>query len=189
MYKLDRALFEKVSPRIHVDIQEPLQAKLEALFSNEKPSHANDLLYNRILFLRQVPLFKNVPGDILAEISDLVKIKELPQNQPVNLDAEETKNSLFIVVEGGLFGHNNLGDEINLNPMAGFGNFLMLDNNHTYTDLVTTSDTVLYEIDQHELFSMMSTFPELVRGFIHNINVEFHYKSLEIEEPLFELDF
>ncbi len=189
LHKLDRALFEKVSPRIHVDIQEPLQAKLEALFSNEKPSHANDLLYNRILFLRQVPLFKNVPGDILAEISDLVKIKELPQDRPVNLGAEETKNCLFIVVEGALFGHNNLGAEINLNPTAGFGNFLMLDNDHTYTDLVTTSDTVLYEIDQHELFSMMSTFPELVRGFIHNINVEFHYKSLEIEEPLFELDF
>jgi len=189
LYKLDRALFEKVSPRIHVDIQEPLQAKLEILFSSKKPSHADDLLYNRILFLRQVPLFRNVPGDILAEISDIISIVELPQNQEVTLDTEETKNCLFIVVEGALLGHNNLGAEINLEKTASFGNLLMLDNDHTYTDLTTTSHTVLYEIDQNELFAMMSTFPELVRGFIHNINVEFHYKSLEIEEPLFELDF
>ncbi|OJJ20444.1 hypothetical protein BKI52_18470 [marine bacterium AO1-C] len=189
LYKLDRTLFEQVSPRIHVDIQEPLQAKLEKLFSTAKPSHADDLLYNRILFLRQVPLFKNVPGDILAEISDIVNILELPQGQQMTLDTEETRNCLFIVAEGGLFGHNNLGAEVSLEKTAGFGNLLMLDNDHTYTDLTTSSDTVLYEIDQNELFAMMSTFPELVRGFIHNINVEFHYKSLEIEEPLFELDF
>ena len=189
LYKLDRALYKQVSPRIHVDIQEPLQAKLDILFSSEKPSHADDLLYNRIMFLRQVPLFKNVPGDILAEISDIIKIVELPQGQEMALDTDETKNCLFIVVEGGLFGHNNLGAEINLEKTASFGNLLMLDNDHTYTGLTTTSHTVLYEIDQNELFAMMSTFPELVRGFIHNINVEFHYKSLEIEEPLFELDF
>lgn len=189
LYKLDRTLFKKVSPRIHVDIQEPLQAKLDILFSGNTPSRSQELLYHRILFLRRVGLFRNVPGDILAEISDIINVVELRQGQQITLDAEETKNCIFILVEGGLMAHNNLGAEVNLEETTSFGNMLMLDNDHTYTDLTATEDVVLYEIDQSELFAMMSTFPELVRGFIHNINVEFHYKSLDIEEPLFELDF
>lgn len=189
LYKLDKRLFEKVSRRIHQDIREPLENKLMEIFGTTKSTQPHALLYERVLFLKEVKLFTNVPGDILAEISDIISIVELSETQHIKLDTEEAKDALFIVVEGAVSANNNLGTDVVLSKTSSFGNLLMLDNDHTYSQVIATENTFLYEIDQHSLFAMMSTYPELVRGFIHNISVEFHYKSLSIEEPLFEIDF
>lgn len=189
LYKLDKPLFDKVSLRLHADIKLHLEEKLAAVFGNNQGTNIQSLLYERVLFLREVALFNNVPGDILAEISDIIHPMKLSEGQSIQLDNKETKTCLFILVKGKLTTLSNSGVEMNLSEATAFGTLLMLDDTTAFKKVKALEDSTLYEINQHELFAMMSTHPELVRGFIHNINVAFHYKSLDIEEPLFEIDF
>lgn len=188
LYKLDKPLFDKVSPRLHVDIKEHLEDKLGKIVSQIDANHSEELLYNRVLFLKKVALFKGVSGDILAEISDIVTPQTLKKGATLDLKREDAQKQLFILAKGRLTTQNAIGEEVNLAETTAFGSLLMLDETKAFTQVLATEDVMIYEIDQHELFARMSTYPELVRGFIHNINVEFHYKSLDIEEPLFEID-
>lgn len=188
LYKLDKNLFDQVSPRLHADIKEHLEAKLDKIVLQTEANHHEELLYNRILFLKKVTLFKGVPGDILAEISDIIIPQTLKKGEVLDLGQEDTQTQLFILAKGNLTAHNAKGEEMSLPETTAFGSLLMLDEANTFTEVLATEEVLIYEIDQHEFFARMSTYPELVRGFIHNINVAFHYKSLAIEESLFEID-
>ncbi|WP_157558821.1 cyclic nucleotide-binding domain-containing protein [Microscilla marina] len=188
LYQLDKPLFDRVSPRLHVDIKEQLEEKLGKIVLQENTDIAEELLYNRVLFLKKVALFNGVPGDILAEISDIIQPQSLPKGEKLILNNEEAQKCLFILAKGNLHTHNAEGKEVNLNEAATFGSLLMMDASKTYDEAIASEDSLLYAIDQHEFFARMSTYPELVRGFIHNVNVAFDYKSLDIEEPLFEID-
>jgi HEAT repeat protein len=188
LYQLDKPLFDKVSPRLHADVKEHLEEKLGKIVAPSNAHPHEELLYNRILFLKKVALFKGVPGDILAEISDIISPQTLKKGETLDLQDEEVQKRLFIVAKGNLITQNATGEEVSLAETTTFGSLLMLDETKTFTQVSATEETLIYEIDQHEFFARMSTYPELVRGFIHNINVEFHYKSLDIEDPLFEID-
>ena len=188
LYQLDKPLFDKVSPRLHAHVKEQLEEKLDNIVASSNAHPHEELLYNRILFLKKVALFKGVPGDILAEISDIIIPQTLKKGETLDLKKEEAQKRLFIVAKGHLTTQNATGEEVSLAETTTFGSLLMLDETKTFTQVSAGEETLIYEIDQHEFFARMSTYPELVRGFIHNINVEFDYKSLDIEDSLFEID-
>lgn len=109
----------------------------------------------KILFLREVALFENVPSGELARIAEITEEIVVPKGTKVFSEGE-FGDALFLVVDGSI--RITLGDRIlaQLGTRNYFGEMSLLDGEPRSATAIADQDSLLLQIRQRDFYHILS---------------------------------
>ncbi len=120
----------------------------------------------KVIILKSVNIFSDIPDDALAQLSYRVKEIEAKAGDAI-IKAGELGTSMYIVVNGKLRVHNEEEEIATLNEREVFGELAALDPEPRAASITALEDTLLFEIDGDPLYELMSEHMEISHAIIH----------------------
>lgn len=142
----------------------------ESEYARRYPSlHAEDLpmipRFERIRFLRRVPLFQSLPGEDLVSVAAVLEELELEDGEIVFRRGDRGED-LFVVVLGTV----EIGDAEHVLARLGetefFGDLAVLDHEGRSADATARGPTKLLRLRGADLRELMATRPEITQGVV-----------------------
>ena len=123
------------------------------------------LTIEKVLILRSVSIFSDIPDESLAGIASIVKEVELNEAETI-FKKGDIGTSMFIIVEGAVKVHD--GDKVIsiLKDRDVFGELAALDPEPRNASITAVRDTRLFELEQDALYELMTEYSEVARGII-----------------------
>lgn len=144
----------------------------------------NDQLTERISFLKNVSIFREVAVQSLAAIALVLKDEELPAN--TNLFKKgDNGTSMFIIQDGRVKIHD---DSYVFKEMVSgevFGEYALLDTESRSASVTTLVPTRLLKLEQNDFYWLMNSNAEVMRGIMRVFTLRLRHQN-ELEEALVE---
>lgn len=136
----------------------------------------------KLLLLKTVSLFKEIPDDLLLHmITTLVEEKRIPENTEI-LKKGALNSLMYILASGTIEIHDKNGRTIEkLGPRNFFGELSALTGQPTISYVSTLTDCLLLTINGDALYDLMSIEPELSKDIIQALCERTQNMSLQIE--------
>jgi CRP-like cAMP-binding protein len=135
----------------------------------------------KVILLKDVDLFSEMPDELLAEVASLLTEVELAAGQMVFAKGDNG-DSLYVIVDGevrvfdGAHTINHLGEgEV-------FGEMALLDTEPRMASVVAVSDTLMLRLEQEPFFDLMETRSEVARGVIRVLSARLRGRVAEVTE-------
>jgi CRP/FNR family transcriptional regulator, cyclic AMP receptor protein len=119
----------------------------------------------KVLILKTVDLFNGIPGNVLAEIAQLLEEVEVPTGQSI-VRQGEYGDSMYIVISGKMRVHDGDNFLNYLGPRTAFGEMALLDSEPRVATVTADEDTRLFRLNQTPFYELMADYPQLTRGII-----------------------
>ncbi|MCB0210327.1 MAG: cyclic nucleotide-binding domain-containing protein [Anaerolineae bacterium] len=119
----------------------------------------------KVIFLKNVNLFKETPDEILTQLATLLEEVEVPAETAI-FEKGAPGDCMYIIISGQVEVHD--GDHI-LNVLTAgdvFGEIALLDAQARLASVVAETDTHLLRLDQEPFYELMEDHIEVVRGVI-----------------------
>jgi CRP-like cAMP-binding protein len=119
----------------------------------------------KVLFLKGVDLFSQIPGEDLAQVAQIAKELYFEQGTQI-IKQGDVGNCLYLIIEGKV---KVLADEqeiARLGEKESVGEMSILDAEPRSASVFADSDVVLLEIKQEDFYEMISERPEIAQGII-----------------------
>lgn len=129
---------KRISPKLRNDLDYLL------MLATEKKTH---ILYEKIIFLKSIPLFSNIGDQVLSEIAELMEEKKVDPGEILFTRSDTVNPTLYFIISGSVLLTSDG------KPQKEFG-----------------SNTLLTEYLLHESFSESSGFIASVRTAVYFIN-------------------
>lgn len=126
------------------------------------------LLIERVLLLKSVSIFSETPETILAEIAYLMQEEMVAGNKPIVVEGE-AGNCMYIIFSGGVKVEKGGQLLASLKDREFFGELSLLDTETRSASVTSTSDCLLFRIDQEPFYDLIECRPEVVKGVIQNL--------------------
>lgn len=183
IYKLDKEQYHLHTKRLKSGIKKDLdKAILPPVFRGEDEDyHQKLLLIERIIFLKEAPALKSIPGELIAELAE--SLEEIRINSGAYLIEEGTNagTPVYFILDGVVDIYQN--DRVVMlkerGAMVGHEIFASTDT-FDFTAIARTQITALV-LTKEILFDLMSKHIELVDFFIRLVN-QLDAEEME-EEP------
>ena len=119
----------------------------------------------KVLILKTVKIFTEVPDEILAEVASLLDEVELSPGETV-FEKGDVANCLYIIVGGTVRVHDGGYTIRHLGARDLFGELALLDAEPRSASITATDDTRLFRLDQDAFYELMADRIEVARGII-----------------------
>jgi CRP-like cAMP-binding protein len=150
---------------------------------SREEQHRIFTILERVLFLREVDIFKNVDTERLAVIAEIAKEIEVVSGETVAREGE-IGESLYIIKKGSLrIAKEKDGKQYTLKkilPGACFGVFGILGERRRSTGAVATEDTTLLEIKKNEFKKVLLSNPEIAYNILEILSQQINELDNEI---------
>lgn len=123
-------------------------------------------LLEKLLVLKSVPIFAELPDDLLAELAALLREEEYEAGAPV-LRKGELGTSMYIVAQGRLNAHDGARTLNELPERSVFGEMAMLDPEPRSASVTALDDSLLLRLDTGPFYELMADRGEVALGIIH----------------------
>ena len=123
------------------------------------------LTIEKVLILKTVGIFAEVPDEILAEVASLLVPVDIPAGKIVIREGD-IGGTLYIVVDGRVRVRQDNRTIIELGEREVFGELAALDPAPRSATVVTLEDSRLLELRNEHLEQLMAVNPGIVRGII-----------------------
>ena len=133
----------------------------------------------RVLFLKGVSLFKEVPGDDLAGIAQESSVAEFKDGNDVFRHGD-TGDALFLIVSGKVRIHIGSSDIARLGEGECFGEMAILDNAPRSATVTALGDLVTLKITQEDFFEILADRPEIARSVFSVLTARLRTADAEI---------
>jgi hypothetical protein len=121
-----------------------------------------------VMFIKQLPVFKNVHGSILSDLVDKITPIDLRLGEQVKFNAAE-HNAIFIIAHGQVMLKNNDQLLVTLTKGEVYGD-LFQDGPPVSANIIQANErTVIFKIELMDFYFVMANHHELVQGLIKNI--------------------
>lgn len=122
-------------------------------------------VFEKMLFLKSMPLFKYVKDDVLLDVAavlDEISVKE----GEVIINKGDLGTKMFMIVEGKVKVHD--GDHVlkTLSDHDVFGELASLSPEKRIASITATEETFLLKISSSALYELMEMQPGLAKGII-----------------------
>lgn len=169
IYNKDKAVYKIISERLPLRDKKFLDSSIE---NNQLLDGLEDGFFlgiEMVLFLKQLPEFKNISGVLLADLFDKITPLDLNEGQRITFDGKLQSSPIIITALG----------EVKLNGTNGF--FKTLKAGGVYGDIFQNGDVepiggieatqrcIVFKIDLADFYFVMANHHELVEGLIKNI--------------------
>lgn len=122
----------------------------------------------KVLFLKEVSLFKNISSERLAKIATIAKEVEFSKGDKIINEGDEG-DSLFIIVEG----YVNIlkGKEVitRLGPRDFFGEMAILDSEPRSASVIADSEIVCLKISREDFTEILIDEHEIMLAIIRSL--------------------
>ncbi|ABA23298.1 cyclic nucleotide-binding domain-containing protein [Anabaena sp. FACHB-709] len=136
---------------------------------------------DRLLFVRRVPIFKELRDDFIVRLTSVMHELQFPANHTIFRQGEEGR-SLYIIVSGRVKVH--IGDKQLAEVDQGkyFGEMAVFDTQPRSASVTTIEPCEFLELTQEQLYDAIEETPEiavniirelsrLIRGLNENVNM------------------
>ncbi len=145
------------------------QEYLNRNFFNKKiPDQNNLIMYSvleKTILLKSVPLFQNIPGNILSKIAQISTEIQLSQNDFIFKEGG-AGDSLYIIISGNVNIIKNSQLITLLSNGDCLGEMALLDREPRSADAVAKDETILLKIDQEGFYELMAGNSEIMREIV-----------------------
>jgi ATP:ADP antiporter, AAA family len=122
-----------------------------------------------VMFLKQLPVFKDIHGSLLSDLSDKIVPLELQLGEKLKFSTNDVTSPIFIVAHGEVKLKNNDSILQVLKRGSVYGD-LFQDGPAPEANLLEASErTVLFRINLVDFYFVMANHHDLVQGLIKNI--------------------
>ena len=119
----------------------------------------------KVLFLKSVELFSQIPGEELAQIAGIAQEVHLERGELI-IQEGEMGDSMFLIIEGEVMVHR-LGKELTrLGERESFGEMALLDNEPRSATVSAVSDVTCLKVEREDFYELMSEKVEIGHGII-----------------------
>jgi len=145
-----------------------VDADARALFPEQYAAESALLpVYERMRFLRSVPLFGDLPGEDLRTIAEIVEMVELPAGDFV-FRKGDPGDDLFVIVEGRVAIRDGKLEIADLGPREFFGELAVIDHEPRNADAIVlpSGDAQLLRLRGADLGELMARRPQIQEQFL-----------------------
>jgi hypothetical protein len=122
-------------------------------------------LFERMKFLRSVPLFGELPGEDLRTIAEIVETIELPAGEVV-FRKGDTGDDLFVILRGKVAIREGKLDVATFGPREFFGELSVIDHEPRSADAIVLEDAQLLRLGSADLGELMARRPQIQEQFL-----------------------
>lgn len=122
--------------------------------------------FEKMLFLKSMPLFKYVKEEILVSIASILE-EELVKPRDLIIQKGALGTIMFMIVEGKVKVHDEDRILKELGPHEVFGELAALSPEKRIASVTALEETFLLKIDSTSLYDLMEMNIELAKGIIH----------------------
>ena len=119
----------------------------------------------RLLFIRAVPIFKELRDDFLVRLASVMNELSFPTNHTIFTEGKEGR-SLYIVVSGRVRVHLENRDLANLEQGACFGEMSLFDSEPRSASVTTLESCECLMLTQIQLYDAIDETPEIAINII-----------------------
>ncbi len=166
IYNKDRATYDTISERLPNKDKRFLDT---AIRNNQLLDGLDDgffLHIEMILFLKELPVFKGIAGNILSALADKIMPLDIGTRDRVNFPDE---NPILIVAHGTVTMKNENQEVGTLTKGDVVGDLFQEGPPIKITGLVASERAVVFKITLHDFYFVMANHHELAQGLIKNI--------------------
>jgi AAA family ATP:ADP antiporter len=122
-----------------------------------------------VMFLKTIPVFKNIHGTLLSDLSDKIVPVELPLGEKLKFTTDDVNSPIFIIAHGDVKLKNNDSVLMNLRKGSVYGD-LFQDGPAPLANVLEAAErSVLFRINLVDFYFVMANHHDLVQGLIKNI--------------------
>ena len=125
-------------------------------------------LIEKVLLLKNIPIFAQTPEHILAEVAHLLKEEYLPANSLI-FKQGDVGNCMYIIFKGEVKIHIDKTHLATLKANDLFGEFALLDTENRSASATTLSDCLMFKLDHEPFYELMENRIEVAIGIIRNL--------------------
>jgi len=123
------------------------------------------LLVEKVLILKSLSIFHDTPESILAELAPLMHEIEYEENTLI-FEEGSIGDCMYIIHKGDVKIHKGNITLATLKDKEVFGELSLLDAETRSASATTSSNSILFRIDQDPFYELIEFRPEVARGFI-----------------------
>ena len=119
----------------------------------------------KVLFLKSIDLFSQIPGEDLAQVA-LISTEENRDQGEDSFAEGESGDALYLVLDGKVRVHKSDRVIAELGERECFGEMAILDAAPRSASVTTLTDTNLLKISRDDFQEIMAEKPEIANGII-----------------------
>lgn len=169
IYNKDKNFYKVISERLPVRDKKFLDSSIE---NNQMIDGLDDGFFlgiEMVLFLKQLPEFKNINGVLLADLFDKISPLDLNEGQKITFDAKEQGMPIIIVALGEVKLKNENTVIRTLKAGSVYGDIFQNGQAVAGTGIEATERSIVFKINLADFYFVMANHHELVEGLIKNI--------------------
>ncbi len=141
----------------------------------------------RLVVLAGVEPFTGLPGDVLAEVAELVEVVHVDAGSQLFAEGEPG-TSMFVVVTGQFRVH--LGEQVidRPGPREVLGELALLDGEPRSASVTAETDAVLYRLDAEPFFELLSERPDMLRAILRTVIGRLRARTADVAALRDQLD-
>lgn len=169
VYNKDKAAYEKISERLS---QQDKRFLDNSLANNQLLEGLDDgffLWVEMVMFIKDLPIFNGISGNLLSDIADKIKPHILKPGEKISFDAQEENAPIFIIAHGTA---NLYNEEILVNALHAGAIVGDIKNETTYKNgnqIIATERCVIFQVDILDFYFVLASHHELTQGLIKNV--------------------
>jgi CRP/FNR family cyclic AMP-dependent transcriptional regulator len=138
----------------------------------------------KLLILKSVTLFKQVPDDLLLSmVTSIVNEKLIPADELI-LKKNEVNSTMYIIVAGKVKVHNEIITITELGEREIFGELSALTHKPTVSSVSSLTECLLLTIHSNDLYELMNFEVGLAKGIVQALCQRTQSVTLQIQELL-----
>lgn len=169
IYNKDKNFYKVISERLPVRDKKFLDSSIE---NNQLLDGLDDGFFlgiEMVLFLKQLPEFKNINGVLLADLFDKISPIDLNEGQKLTFDAKEQGMPIIIVALGEIILKDDATVIKSLKAGSVYGDIFQNGLAVPAKSIEATQRSIVFKINLADFYFVMANHHELVEGLIKNI--------------------
>ncbi len=135
----------------------------------------------KVLFLKEVSLFKNITSERLAKIATIAKEVEFPRGERIINEGDEG-DSLFIIVEGGVSILKGKDIIARLSSKDFFGEMAILDSEPRSASVIADTDITCLKINREDFTEILIDEHEIMLSIIKSLVQRLRQTNIKTEK-------
>lgn len=134
----------------------------------------------KVLFLKEVSLFKNISSERLARIASITKEIEFSKGDRIINEGDEG-DSLFIIVEGEVGIYKGKVKIATLGPRDFFGEMAILDSEPRSATVIAEKDLICLKISREDFTEILIDEHEIMLAIIKSLVQRLRQTNIKTE--------
>ena len=178
IYNKDRKIYDSVTERLPFRDKRFLDSSIQ---NNQLLDGLDDGFYlfiEMVMFIKQLPVFHNISGNILSDLADKIIPIDLNEREKLSLSPADDTNPILIIALGEVLLKNGNEEVMKLGKGEVFGDLFQEGVTPRITEAIASTRSIIFRINLIDFYFIMAKHHELAQGLIRNVTKKTKTESI-----------